>query len=30
MENPSCLDTYRMNMRDISNSDEIQKLYEII
>lgn len=30
MENPSQLDIYRMNMRDISNSDEIQKLYEIL
>ena len=30
MENPSQLDTYRMNMKDISNSDEIQKLYEIL
>lgn len=30
MENPSKLDTYRMNMKDISNSDEIQKLYEIL
>lgn len=30
MENPSRLDTYRMNMKDISNSDEIQKLYEIL